>query len=177
MLISVIVPAYNAEKYIDNCIESIYKDAPNNSAFEVIVINDGSLDKTAEKISNLRIKYGNITQIDLENSGVSVARNIGINRAKGKYVLFLDADDELIDGSFSKLCSFLSNYEQIDMLVTRQVRRRDGADRIVPAPPLAEGIRYTGVEAFALGFVRTNAGGGICLTSFLRNNYIFVRRG
>lgn len=92
-MISVIVPVYNAEKYLRRCLESIvqqtYKD------FEAIIINDGSVDNS-EKICN---EFANLNQniqvITIANGGVSNARNIGLDVAKGDYISFVDADDYL----------------------------------------------------------------------------------
>lgn len=89
MLLSIIIPAYNAEKYIEKCLTSVISD---NSNIEVIVVNDGSTDKT-EEICKKYIE--NIKYIYIENHGVSYARNLGIKSAKGKWIMFVDADDYL----------------------------------------------------------------------------------
>jgi len=89
--ISIIVPVYNVEKYIRRCIDSILNQSFDN--FELILINDGSTDKSGE-ICDLYAKYdARIKVIHKDNSGVSAARNLGINEAKGKYVQFIDPDD------------------------------------------------------------------------------------
>ena len=90
--ISVVILAYNVEKYIDRCIQSILNQ--NNKFFELIIINDGSTDGTKEKIN----KYANnreVSIINKENSGVNNCRKLGLDLAKGKYVLFVDGDDWL----------------------------------------------------------------------------------
>lgn len=94
MRLSVIVPVYNMELYIEKCINSIIKSDTNNYDFEIICINDGSSDSSL-KILN-RFKENNnrkIKIINIENSGVSNARNIGISEAKGDYITFVDSDD------------------------------------------------------------------------------------
>jgi glycosyltransferase involved in cell wall biosynthesis len=91
MKISVIIPAYNVEKYIDRCISSIVNQT--RPAYEVIVINDGSTDYTDRIIDAHSIQHKNITVMHIENSGVSAARNIGLLKAKGDYITFCDADD------------------------------------------------------------------------------------
>ena len=177
MILSIIVPVYNAERFIDRCVTSIYNDAPNDDIFEVIVINDGSKDKSAMMLEKYCDKHRNMTMIDKINEGVSVARNLGIKKAKGDSVLFLDADDELVEGSLMRVCEFLAANEPIDMLVTRQIRNNGQQEKIVGEPPLEEYRRYDGVEAFKKGFVRTNAGGGICRRDFLKNNKLFFPEG
>lgn len=87
---SIIIPAYNAEKTIEKCIESVQEQTYPN--WEVIVIDDGSSDKTAE-IAKKILPHRNV--ITKENAGVSSARNLGITLSEGDYLLFLDADDYL----------------------------------------------------------------------------------
>lgn len=89
--ISIIVPVYNAEKYLSRCIESIM--AQTFTDFELILVNDGSVDQSAEIIDKYTQTDQRIVAIHQKNSGVSAARNAGINAAKGKYVGFVDADD------------------------------------------------------------------------------------
>lgn len=89
MKVSIIIPAYNAEKDIARCIKSILCQTYCN--FEVIIINDGSVDNTLEELSAFR--DDRITIISTENKGVSNARNIGLNTATGEIIGFVDADD------------------------------------------------------------------------------------
>lgn len=86
--VSVIVPAYNCEKYIGECVDSILKQTYQNT--EIIVINDGSTDHTKQILES----YGSkINLVNKENGGVSVARNTGISVATGDYLMFVDSDD------------------------------------------------------------------------------------
>lgn len=91
-LVSVIIPLYNAEKYIKECLLSVYKQTYTN--IEIIIVNDGSTDSSLDVLSSFK-KEKNITIISQENKGASAARNIGIKHAKGDYIQFLDADDNL----------------------------------------------------------------------------------
>lgn len=177
MLLSIIIPAYNAEPYIDRCMTSVYKGAPSLEDFEVIVINDGSKDESLEIFHRYCDRYANLSIIDKENAGVSAARNLGIKAAKGDYVLFLDVDDELIEGSLSKLCAYLSEQEPMDMLVTRQIRNNGTKEWMKGEPPLEEHKRYDGIEAFKRHYVRTNAGGGVCRRAFLLEHSLFFPIG
>lgn len=94
MLLSIIIPAYNAETYLEKCILSIVKDTQDKD-YEVIIINDGSTDKTEKIAKNISSKYEVISYHFQENAGVSEARNHGMRHALGKYILFMDADDVL----------------------------------------------------------------------------------
>lgn len=97
--LSIIVPVYNVEKYIRPCIESIFKQELDETEFEVIIINDGTKDKSMELIDDIIHQHENITIINQENQGLSVARNKGIAIAKGEYILMPDSDDLFIKNS------------------------------------------------------------------------------
>ncbi len=90
-LISVIIPVYNGEKYLSEAVESLLNQPCKD--LEIIIVNDGSKDNTDIICKNLAGQYDNINYINKENGGVSSARNLGIQNAKGKYISFLDSDD------------------------------------------------------------------------------------
>ncbi len=89
--ISIIVPVYNSEKYIEKCLKSILSQTFFN--IEIIVINDGSTDNTYQVCSKVANSDSRIKLIDRSNSGVSASRNYGLRIAKGKYIMFCDSDD------------------------------------------------------------------------------------
>lgn len=93
MKVSVIVAAYNAEKYVTETLESIVNQSMDD--FEVIVVNDGSTDHTLDILRKYESRYSNLAVVDKENGGPSSARNCGLDRAKGEFVYFFDADDVL----------------------------------------------------------------------------------
>lgn len=90
-LVSIIVPAFNAERTICKCIDSIFHQTLKE--IEVIVVNDGSHDRTREILLDYRNRYEKLKIINKNNEGVSAARNNGMKEAKGKYIAFIDADD------------------------------------------------------------------------------------
>lgn len=90
-LVSVIIPVYNVENYIVQCIDSLINQTYKN--IEIILIDDGSTDESHRILREYEYRYENITLIVQRNSGQSVARNKGIAQAKGKYIYFLDSDD------------------------------------------------------------------------------------
>lgn len=91
MTFSIIVPVYNVEKYVARCIDSLL--AQTFKSYEIIIVNDGSTDCSAEIIKRYLNAENSIRYIEISNEGVSNARNIGIREAKGEYVFFVDADD------------------------------------------------------------------------------------
>lgn len=107
-LVSVIVPVYNAEKYLKKCIQSIVNQSLNN--IEIIIIDDGSIDNSKDIIKSFEEKDIRIKVLYQENSGVSSARNNGINNATGKYIGFVDSDDyidlEMYESMYSKAEEF-----------------------------------------------------------------------
>jgi len=90
-LISIIVPVYNCEKLIEKCINSLISQTYKN--IEIIIVDDGSSDKSGEICDRLAEKYNFIKVIHQENHGVGVARNVGIDAANGDYITFVDSDD------------------------------------------------------------------------------------
>lgn len=100
-LISVIVPVYNGQDYLENCIESIESQTYDN--LEIIVVNDGSLDATDVVCDRLRESYDNVHVFTLDDKGVSAARNTGLKAAQGELITFVDADDRLRPGMLRTL--------------------------------------------------------------------------
>ena len=98
--ISIIIPVYNVEKYIERCLESILNQAFNE--YEVIIVNDGSTDNSGKICDKYSEINKNINVIHKKNGGVSSARNLGIDVAKGEYIAFIDPDD-FIDSNMFKI--------------------------------------------------------------------------
>lgn len=113
--VSIVIPVYNAEKYIDDCINSIINQ-PFQS-YEIILVNDGSVDKSKEICLDYAEKYNNICLIDKENGGPSSARNMGIENAVGEYIVFIDADDIIHKNYFTKLYSTVEE-NHCDMVIS-----------------------------------------------------------
>ena len=101
-LITVIIPCYNIEKYIEKCIESIAKQTYKN--IEIIAVDDGSKDKTVEILNNLQKTYPNLKVFEnSKNRGAAYARNFAIKKAKGEYIGFVDSDDYITEDYYEKL--------------------------------------------------------------------------
>lgn len=108
--ISIIVPCYNEEKYIERCINSILSQTLNN--IELIIIDDGSKDNTYKICKNYEIKFPDkIKIIYQENQGQGIARNIGIKYAQGTYIGFVDADDIIDPTMYEKLYNSIKKYD------------------------------------------------------------------
>lgn len=105
--VSVIIPVYNCEKYLGDCIESLINQTLQECEF--IFVNDGSKDKSEEIIKKYADKDERIILINQKNSGVSVARNVGIKKAVGEYIGFVDADDYVESDYYEKLYNTVKN--------------------------------------------------------------------
>ena len=102
--VSIIVPVYNAEKTLERCINSILRQT--YAEWEMIIIDDGSTDLSGQLCEQYALQDSRIIVIHQENKGVSAARNVGIDVAKGIYLIFVDSDDEIIS-------TFLADYIEV----------------------------------------------------------------
>lgn len=114
--LSIIIPMYNAEEYIGNCLDSILNSDLPQSKYEILIVNDGSTDKSEQIVQSYIEKYYNISYLYQENQGQSTARNYGITTCKGEYVWCVDADDRLITPELPKIFQRLCKNEQLDIL-------------------------------------------------------------
>lgn len=111
-MISVIIPVYNREKYISKCLDSVLDSI--YSDFEIIIVNDGSSDKSLQICKKYETKDKRIKVINQSNHGVSYARNVGLKYAKGEWVIFIDSDDTISNEFFSDLEK--EEYEKYDVI-------------------------------------------------------------
>lgn len=130
MRFSIIIPAYNAEKFITRSVESVLKQTFED--FELIVINDGSKDQTLKHLKSINDER--LVIISQNNKGVSVARNTGINNARGEFVCFLDADDEYLPNHLEHLAGLITKNPFREFFATRFriTLRIDSNDIIMP---------------------------------------------
>ena len=141
--ISVIVPVYNTEKYLEKCLDSLVNQTMNN--IEIIVVNDGSIDHSEDIIKKYEEKYKNmIKYYKKENGGLSSARNYGISKAKGKYITFVDSDDYLDINLFSKLEKYIQ--KDIDLIKYKTIKIYENKKQEKFEGPVFE--QKNGQEAF-----------------------------
>lgn len=115
--VSIIVPIYNAEKYLKECLESLVNQTYNN--FEIILINDGSIDNSSDICKEYIKIYDNIIYQENENHGVSYSRNFGIKLATGEYIAFVDSDDYIEHDMITNLLKEFNR--DIDMVVCNYI--------------------------------------------------------
>lgn len=127
-LISVIIPVYNAEKFLKQCLDSVLGQTYEN--IEVIVVNDGSLDGSLTILKSYAKKDNRIHIVDQENQGVAVARNVGLANAGGDYILFVDADDWVESDIAENLLTLLEETPDADIAVCASDSAESSADII-----------------------------------------------
>lgn len=114
MKLSVIIPVYNAERYLERCLASIIEQDYENK--EIIIVNDGSTDNSEKIIKDFMKNYTNIIYIKQDNKGQAYARNIGITKAKGQLITFVDSDDYIEPKMYTTMINKMIN-DKTDMVI------------------------------------------------------------
>ena len=122
-LLSFILPAYNVQEYIGDCLASLVQQDIDKDEYEIIVVDDGSTDSTKERVEAFINRHNGYTikLISKENGGVSSARNVGFEQAYGKYIWFVDPDDFLLTNSLGRLRPYLEEGQNIIYLDAKTV--------------------------------------------------------
>ncbi|HEA22219.1 MAG TPA: glycosyltransferase [Pricia antarctica] len=126
MQLSIIIPCYNMELYLEECLSSLLLQGLDAKDFEIIIVNDESKDKTLQIAKQYAENHTNIVVIDKKNAGVGAARNSGFDRAQGRFLYFLDPDDYLAENTMPTLIGLMEKNE-LDILTFRSksvVRKR-----------------------------------------------------
>lgn len=132
MQLSIIIPAYNAVKYLRRCVESLACQNLSIDCYEAIVINDGSTDNTESLLDDLCSEFSFLKYVTTINRGLSCARNLGIEEATGEFLFFLDADDSLSENTLGLVCCEMAEYELDMMLVNYRHIALDGVLLQIP---------------------------------------------
>lgn len=124
MLLSIIIPVYNVENYIVSCIASVYNQSLDDKDFEIIIIDDGCTDGSIVNIAKFSSLHNNLFVLSQEHLGPSVARNLGMSKARGKFIMFVDSDDVLVPNSLSMLLKCAVNQDS-DILFADYIEMDD----------------------------------------------------
>lgn len=114
--ISIIIPVYNVEQFLRKCLDSILHQGLRDGEYEVILVNDGSKDGSVAICEEYCQKYPHFRLVNQDNQGVSAARNNGIDHAQGKYIVFADADDYLLDNGLNLTFEHFRDRDDIDVI-------------------------------------------------------------
>lgn len=118
MRLSIIIPVYNASAYLERCVNSCMSQGISEDEYEILLCDDGSTDNSLSLANELKAKHNCIKVFSQENAGAGMARNLGLKHAKGNYVIFVDSDDYLVEGS---LVSLLRRSEELDLDICKYV--------------------------------------------------------
>lgn len=166
--ISIIVPVYNSDKFLRNCLNSILNQTLRE--VEIIVINDGSTDRSLNIIEELMMTDNRIVLINKKNEGVSIARNIGINSARGKYILNVDSDD-WIEKNYCEEMFKYAEETKVDMLISDFFSVKNKKNNYIVDFFNPTGKIYSGSQYLEI-FLRDNFKGYMCNKLILKELFI-----
>lgn len=170
-LISIIIPVYNVAPYIRNCYESVL--AQSVFQWEIIFVNDGSVDNSIEIINELSNKDDRVKVISQRNQGVAAARNAGISISKGQYITFLDADDYWKDNILGYISKEISGGNDFDLFYMAHMTRKypDGHE-------ITSQIRIdeTQVTPFLCITESLKSGGWSCVNAIIKRDCIIGKK-
>ena len=177
--LSIIIPMYNAEKYIGSCLDTILDSNLLKEEYEIVIVNDGSQDKSPKIAQDYAARYSNVTYLTQKNQGQSTARNYGIKTCQGEYVWCVDADDKVISEQLPKIIEALDEYKNLDILAIQlQNVTEEGQylDVECSQPTLEHNKVLSGVEAVLLGYNPSSICALITKKQlFIDNNIFFVK--
>lgn len=182
--VSIIVPVYNVESWLNKCIDSLLDETYED--IEILLIDDGSTDKSGEICDKYALKNKKIKVFHNKNQGLSYSRNFGIENATGKYVMFVDSDDYISDKKIVEKFINILNDEKSDFIYTSYCRFNDGKDdeitEILSIDIEKNEIKNkSGIDILALLIEKNNyhhaAYLKICNRKFLIDNNLFFKEG
>lgn len=132
MQVSIIIRAYNAQKTISRALESAYKQTLPKKSFEIIVVDDGSIDDTTSIVENMTKLFNNLSIYSHKtNLGLGQAANTGVSRSRGKYIVYLDSDDEFFPEITKKLSVMLDKRDDVDYVFCDYFEQKEGKGKLV----------------------------------------------
>ena len=177
MILSIIVPVYNVEKYLERCVDSLINQDIDINDYEIIMVNDGSTDNSKAIAEQLVKKYPNVTLYNQENRGLAGARNTGMRHAVGKYLMFVDSDDYLETNSITPIleCAEKNKLEVCSFLL--KVYRKDGTFFLGSKHPFPMNEVFDGLSLVRKGIISGSVCSGLYLRTFLETNNLYFHEG
>ena len=147
-LVSIVIPVYKTEKYLRACVASAVGQTYENT--EIILVDDGSPDQSPALCDALAEEYGNISVIHKENGGLSTARNAGIEKATGRYILFLDSDDTLAPEAVADMVEIIKTEQSQAVFPNTYIKVFENGEKDTPAAHFPKEMFSSDPKAFAL---------------------------
>lgn len=176
--LSIIIPVYNVEKYLEKCLDSILVD--NQFTGQVVCMNDGSTDGSAAILEQYAKKYPNVEIITQKNAGLSAARNAGFDRATGDYVFFPDSDDWVFPGAIEKIMQQIDGEDVVyfNARVYNEETQRYGSEIDIPNIKNMDGQAYfAAIHDKPRNMPCVCVWGGVFSRSFLKENSLYNEPG
>ena len=173
MKLSIIVPVYNVADYLPKCLDSLLAQNLPQNEYEIIVVNDGSTDNSADIAQQYADKYTNITLINQANQGLSGARNAGIKCAKGDYIQFVDSDDYLEDNVLGGLMKQVEN-DDLDVLRFNYENVNDKGDVINPNKDPKHFVDFSNEVLDGLTFLNQRLGPACYAVQFIIKKELLI---
>lgn len=172
MKLSFIIPVYNVEKYIGRCLDSLISQNLDQSLYEIIVVNDGSPDRSAEIVERYAGKYPNIFLVSQANQGVSAARNKGLAIARGEWILFVDPDDFIEKDALKRVYHLLSG-EEAEIVIFRSYEYGELCrQEVEPFPRCFTSRNFSGTALFRKKYIKASVWGAAFGRAFLQENHL-----
>lgn len=152
MRLSVIIPVYNVEQYLERCVSSVVSQDIEWDDYEIILVNDGSTDSSRDVANDLRLHYPNIRLFSQENKGQGAARNLGLSVAKGKYVFFVDSDDYLLPNAFKRMLEVAESHNLDILVMQSKSMKQDGSFRPLYTQPFPNECVLGGQQVLLKGY-------------------------
>ena len=168
MKLSLIIPVYQVENYLRKCLDSCLNQDISKETYEIICVNDGSKDRSADILTEYKNKYSNVIVITQLNQGLSVTRNNGLKIARGEYVWFIDSDDTILPNSIKGIINCLKTNSP-DMLQLNYNKVFEDGRPVIPCYCDIKG-QYSGIELQKIGRLPVPAQFTIYNRLFLEKN-------
>ena len=182
-ILSIVVPAYNVERELERCIESCLNQDISHESYEIVIVNDGSLDNTLQVANTLVAKHDCVTVITQKNRGLGGARNTGLKYANGKYVWFIDSDDYIQPNVLGSIIQ-KAEEKELDCLFFRLQRvfaedsfRSEVEEFECVQPSVVKNSLLSGREAILQGYNPSSVCAILFNVEFLRKHNLEFRLG
>lgn len=165
-LVSIIVPVYNVERYLDECIQSLINQTYKN--IEIILVDDGSIDNSSVICDEYANTYSYIKVIHKKNGGLSTARNSGLELARGYYVCYIDSDDKIDVNTIETLVYYQQKF-QPDLVECESVVWENGTESLISHYHQNETCRFFTSEEYMKGLLEISCDCSVCNKLFIRD--------